>query len=368
MRYLPYPHSNDPRITAELDQKELWEQFHKNETEMIITKPGRRMFPAYKVKMEGLEAKQQYHLMLEMAPVDQNRYKYQNFQWVIAGGAEPQPYRRTCIHPDSPALGAHWMSQPISFYKMKLTNNMQDQSPEHIVLNSMHKYVPLLHVYQAVAELRTGEHPSMSNKEWKRVATFTFREAEFVAVTAYQNEVITKLKIENNPFAKGFRETEDERKDRKKSKSILKKMDGDTDSSSDDESIKNRDEFRDRSEVSMSDINANSKHDIVNLSTASGPSVPMETYPYDRNLHSIKMPRLFQHTPPDKLIPPPPPLPPPLINTLLPTVMPYNCCHSGPLVPSTYYYPRESLLCPGCQWMRHMPLEGNVYRPYPFYP
>ncbi|CAK9252428.1 unnamed protein product, partial [Sphagnum jensenii] len=30
---------------------------------------------------------------------------------------------------------------------------------------------------------------------------------EFIAVTAYQNEKITRLKIDNNPFAKGFRET-----------------------------------------------------------------------------------------------------------------------------------------------------------------
>lgn len=34
-----------------------------------------------------------------------------------------------------------------------------------------------------------------------------FPETTFVAVTAYQNEEVTQLKITNNPFAKAFRES-----------------------------------------------------------------------------------------------------------------------------------------------------------------
>lgn len=45
----------------------------------------------------------------------------------MAGKAEPQPPCRTYIHPDSPALGSHWMRQPLSFLKLKLTNNPLDQ-------------------------------------------------------------------------------------------------------------------------------------------------------------------------------------------------------------------------------------------------
>ena len=33
-------------------------------------------------------------------------------------------------------------------------------------------------------------------------------DTDFVAVTAYQNTKITQLKIDNNPFAKGFRDRE----------------------------------------------------------------------------------------------------------------------------------------------------------------
>lgn len=37
------------------------------------------------------------------------------------------------------------------------------------------------------------------------VGVFEPVETQFIAVTAYANEKIRKLKIDNNPFAKGFR-------------------------------------------------------------------------------------------------------------------------------------------------------------------
>lgn len=38
------------------------------------------------------------------------------------------------------------------------------------------------------------------------VASATFPETDFIAVTAYQNDKVIQLKIDNNPFAKGFRD------------------------------------------------------------------------------------------------------------------------------------------------------------------
>lgn len=43
-----------------------------------------------------------------------------------------------------------------------------------------------------------------------------FPETEFIAVTAYQNDKITQLKIDNNPFAKGFRDTGNGRREKRK--------------------------------------------------------------------------------------------------------------------------------------------------------
>lgn len=41
----------------------------------------------------------------------------------VAGGkAEAPPTNPLYIHPESPNFGAHWMKEPISFAKVKLTN------------------------------------------------------------------------------------------------------------------------------------------------------------------------------------------------------------------------------------------------------
>lgn len=45
---------------------------------------------------------------------------------MVAGKAEPAMPGRLYVHPDSPATGAHWMRQLVSFQKLKLTNNHLD--------------------------------------------------------------------------------------------------------------------------------------------------------------------------------------------------------------------------------------------------
>jgi hypothetical protein len=101
------------------------------------------------------------------------------------------------IHPDSPQTGAQWMKQAILFNKIKITNNPM-QNPNQvkycvfvlykycliflkILLNSMHRYIPRLHIVQASDDysIRTGP-----------LSTFIFDETVFIAVTAYQNDQV----------------------------------------------------------------------------------------------------------------------------------------------------------------------------------
>ncbi|XP_022205146.2 T-box transcription factor TBX3 [Nilaparvata lugens] len=182
-----------------LHNKDIWNQFHEHTTEMIITKSGRRMFPYLRLEAAGLDPEARYFVLLELNLSSSKRYKFNGAQWTPIGNAEPQlpPSSRLYIHPDSPALGRHWMSQSILFNKVKLTNHTLDRSG-NIVLTSMHKYMPTIHLVMASDVLAV---------HWSPTTSFRFKETEFVAVTAYQNERITKLKIDNNPFAKGFRET-----------------------------------------------------------------------------------------------------------------------------------------------------------------
>ncbi|CAG9814765.1 unnamed protein product [Phaedon cochleariae] len=121
--------------------------------------------------------------------------------WVVAGKADPVSPPRIHVHPDSPATGAQWMKQTVSFDKLKLTNNQLDDNG-HIILNSMHRYQPRFHiVYLPPKNSNISEEHCGDNFK-----TFVFPETSFTAVTAYQNHRITQLKIASNPFAKGFRD------------------------------------------------------------------------------------------------------------------------------------------------------------------
>ncbi|XP_067340195.1 T-box-containing protein TBX6L-like [Channa argus] len=183
-------------VRMTLENADLWKAFHSIGTEMIITKQGRRMFPHCSVSVSGLQPFANYVIMVDMVPLDSFKYKWKKERWEVAGKAEPQPPHRTYMHPDSPAPGSHWMKQSLSFLKMKLTNNTLDQHG-YIILHSMHRYYPRFHVIQA---------DSPYTVRWGPFQTISFPETTFTAVTVYQNPKITKLKIDHNPFAKGFRE------------------------------------------------------------------------------------------------------------------------------------------------------------------
>lgn len=203
---------DDPKVN--LEAKDLWDQFHKVGTEMVITKSGRRMFPPFKVRVNGLDKKAKYILLMDIVAADDCRYKFHNSRWMVAGKADPEMPKRMYIHPDSPATGEQWMAKAVTFHKLKLTNNISDKHgfvSVATILNSMHKYQPRFHVVRANDILKLP---------YSTFRTYVFPETEFIAVTAYQNDKITQLKIDNNPFAKGFRDTGNGRREKRKQLSL----------------------------------------------------------------------------------------------------------------------------------------------------
>lgn len=188
--------NDDPRVI--LEQKELWNTFSTLGTEMVITKAGRRMFPPFKVRLKGLDKDAKYFVLMDIVAADDCRYKFHNSRWLMAGKADPEMQKKMFLHPDGQdgLTGEQWMQKVVSFHKLKLTNNMTDK--RYTVLNSMHKYQPRFHL------VRAERREDLARSTFR---TYIFKETAFIAVTAYQNERVTKLKIDNNPFAKGFRET-----------------------------------------------------------------------------------------------------------------------------------------------------------------
>ncbi|XP_015283726.1 PREDICTED: T-box transcription factor TBX19 [Gekko japonicus] len=179
----------EKQLQVVLEDAALWQRFKEVMNEMIVTKNGRRMFPVLKISVSGLDPNAMYSFLLDFAPTDSHRWKYVNGEWVPAGKPEPSNHSCVYIHPDSPNFGAHWMKAPVSFSKVKLTNKLNGNGP--IMLNSLHKYEPQVHIVRV-----GGPH--------RMVMNCSFPETQFIAVTAYQNEEITALKIKYNPFAKAF--------------------------------------------------------------------------------------------------------------------------------------------------------------------
>uniref|UniRef100_A0A3Q2R464 T-box domain-containing protein n=1 Tax=Fundulus heteroclitus TaxID=8078 RepID=A0A3Q2R464_FUNHE len=110
-----------------LEAAELWKQFHRYGTEMVITKSGRRMFPPLRARCTGMNRKAKYILLMDIVAADDCRYKFHNSRWMVAGKADPEMPKRIYIHPDSPATGEQWMSKVINFHKLKVTNNISDK-------------------------------------------------------------------------------------------------------------------------------------------------------------------------------------------------------------------------------------------------
>ncbi|XP_067285305.1 T-box transcription factor TBX6 [Pseudorasbora parva] len=189
------PGTPQDNVKMELENASLWKQFSTVGTEMIVTKKGRRMFPQLRMKLSGLNPTLRYILLLDIVPVDSSRYRFQDNSWQVVGGAEARLPDRVFIHPDSPATGEHWQNRSISFHRAKLTNNTLD-AQGYIILHSLHRYQPRVHVIEARDVLMWG----------RAQHSFIFPETQFITVTAYQNSKITELKINSNPFAKGFRE------------------------------------------------------------------------------------------------------------------------------------------------------------------
>ncbi|KAL1514264.1 hypothetical protein ABEB36_003550 [Hypothenemus hampei] len=237
-----------------------------------------RMFPTMQIQLTKLQPQTNYCLFLEMVPKIRCRYKYSsNGGWAPAGSEEMHSPQRMYMHPESPAKGEYWMSQMISFGKLKLTNT-QAAPPGQIILNSMHKYQPRIYIIETSNPSGTTFAPK---------CLIEFPETQFIAVTAYQNEKITQLKIDNNPFAKGFRENGQAKCKRKRPVSNDCEED-EFISVDDDDHLQKRVNLRSSLSSSLTSISSNTEN-IPSLQSdipRQNPIAPNLTEPHNENAFS----------------------------------------------------------------------------------
>nr|KAF6407340.1 hypothetical protein HJG59_009964 [Molossus molossus] len=171
-------------------------------TPMSLLGNQRHMFSFLSFNINGLNPATHYNAFIEVVLAYPNHWRFQGGKWVTCGKADNNTQgNKMYVHPESPNTGSHWMRQ-ISFGKLKLTNNKdaKNNNTQMIVLQSLHKYQPRLHIVEVTEDgVEDLNEPS-------KTQTFTFSETQFIAVTTYQNTYITQLKIDHNPFAKDFRD------------------------------------------------------------------------------------------------------------------------------------------------------------------
>ncbi|XP_014231709.1 T-box-containing protein TBX6L-like isoform X2 [Trichogramma pretiosum] len=220
------------------------------------------MFPPIRVQLQGLFPDRLYMIVLEFKLVDYVRYKYhkEKESWVAGKpfSQEVQPPVNSRIIAYQPMPGSKLMHHELNFKQIKFSN---DRPGEQMVsLRSMHKYCPRLWIIECDGHINLRHsiqtllhlYPSFSRD---------LEYSEFIAVTAYQNQQVTDLKIEMNPFAAGFTSTgkANTRRKREAAKLREKQQLANTSEQTDDEN--SAQESRSCSRKASSDDDNNSSSD-----------------------------------------------------------------------------------------------------------
>nr|XP_022327743.1 T-box transcription factor mls-1-like isoform X3 [Crassostrea virginica] len=179
-------------IVLSLVEAKLWYRFLELGTEMIINKTGRRMFPYLEFSLRGVDPVGLYDVIFDIIPASGKCFKFLNNRWMPIGKKEDEFKNHPFKHPDSPQVGAAWMMRKISFDKVRLSNK-PGTGAGIFTLHTLQKYLVRISI---VKHERDDE---------LSVVEFPIRATTFIAVTAYNNRDVTKLKINSNPYSKGFR-------------------------------------------------------------------------------------------------------------------------------------------------------------------
>ncbi|KFM71871.1 Brachyury protein, partial [Stegodyphus mimosarum] len=147
------------------------------------------MFPSVQIDVKGLDVNSLYSFMLEFVQVSGKKLRYVSGFWTENGKSETPTTQATYMHEQNIKLGSHWMKTPVSFEKIKITN--QSNNPTAVLLNSLCRYYTRIYIRK------------IDGNVTKAVKIVDLHLTEFVTVTAYQNVQVTMLKCFYNKNAKG---------------------------------------------------------------------------------------------------------------------------------------------------------------------
>lgn len=190
-------------FTIRLLDENLWSKFKENENEMIITRCGRCLFPLLKIEIYPTQADipSIYDIRVNLLEMGNNRWKYRNSSW------NSQPHQKGELPSPFPSYGSPPVCQsyrlPVplkpetflkdgkyiaSFDAIKLSN-IESNKKNSFLVKSFKKYQLSITIKDRFNALNFMEE----------ILPLT----TFIAVTHYQNPIITSLKKYHNPHAKG---------------------------------------------------------------------------------------------------------------------------------------------------------------------
>ncbi|CAH8548479.1 unnamed protein product [Schistosoma turkestanicum] len=153
-------------------------------------------------------------------------FKHQGDRWIVNSQSEILYQSQTLegkyyIQEESPKTGAYWMESGVNFTRVKITNTKELKPNKNMIhVNSMHYYIPRISVvrltdfldhHQSQSYHLTSNSSRLSDQSnhLELIGSYIIPGTQFYTVTAYQNPDVIRIKINNNPFAKGFRNRQD---------------------------------------------------------------------------------------------------------------------------------------------------------------
>ncbi|KAK4468919.1 hypothetical protein MN116_007586 [Schistosoma mekongi] len=213
---------NNQQIYFKLREEKIWSDIYLHNTEMIATNTGRRIFPSLSVDVFGLNPTDEYIFLLDMLLIQPHIFKHQGDRWIVNSQSEVVNNSSTIegkyyIQEESPKSGAYWMESGVNFTRVKITNTKDLKPHKNMIhVNSMHYYIPrisivrLNHPYGNQSNCyHSTSNSLLQSNQLELIGAYIIPGTQFYTVTAYQNPDVIRIKINNNPFAKGFRNRQD---------------------------------------------------------------------------------------------------------------------------------------------------------------
>ena len=116
-----------PKVEIHLEDVPLWEEFCGATNEMIVSRPGRMMFPAIRARIGGLDPNALYTVLLAFRQLGDTRWKYVDGEWKSGKRQFNRP---------TPAPSARIVNNPkVSSKGIRHTLALESRAPKKVLIS-----------------------------------------------------------------------------------------------------------------------------------------------------------------------------------------------------------------------------------------